>query len=412
MSPSVFSVVRIAVGLYVLVPAFGSSLALAKDPSQSELSEIARGNNRFALQLYSQLKDSTPDNLFFSPYSISTALAMTYAGAAGDTKQQMAETLQFSVPEPNLHSAMAKLMSTLQLNDKGCQFRVANRLWGQTGYKFLPEFLQTTRSHYGAELGEVDFASQSEVARRTINQWVEKQTELKIKELITPGLLNAKTRLVLTNAIYFKGLWLEPFDKKATEEATFYVQGDNGVNVHMMHQVVRGGYQTDEGLQILELPYANQTLSMVILLPADRSGLADLENKLSENQIANLLSGLKDQNVAVYLPRFRMNSQFSLRDALVAMGMKDAFDDGRADFSRMSSSEQLVISAVIHKAFVEVNEEGTEAAAATGVIMAPTAAPIRAEPPTFRADHPFLFLIRDKRTGSIVFIGRVANPTS
>ena len=374
------------------------------------MSEIVEGNNRFAVGLYAKLKDSTSDNLFFSPYSLSTALAMTYAGAAGETGKQMAEVLRFTVPESELHPAMGQLIRTLLRKEKGYQFRVANRLWGQKGYEFLPEFLKTTQNHYGAELGEVDFAHQTEDARRAINQWVEKETERKIKDLIPPGLLAQATRLVLTNAIYFKGNWQEQFDKEATQDAPFYVSAGKEVTVPMMHQIERFGYRAAEDMQILELPYADNALSMVVLLPKDKEGLAELEKRIAHDDLRDLTRGLRPREVSVLLPRFTMTSQFSLKDVLQSMGMTLAFDEDKADFSRMSRSEQLFISAVVHKAFVDVNEEGTEAAAATGVIMAPTAAPVQEEPPVFRADHPFVFLIRDNRTGSILFMGRVVNP--
>ena len=376
----------------------------------AEMSEIVEGNNRFAVGLYAKLKDSTSENLFFSPYSLSTALAMTYAGAAGETGKQMAEVLRFTVSESELHPAMGQLIRMLLRKEKGYQFRVANRLWGQKGYEFLPEFLNTTQNHYGAELGELDFARQTEDARRAINQWVEKETERKIKDLIPPGLLAQDTRLVLTNAIYFKGNWRDQFEKEATQDAPFYVSADKEVTVPMMHQIERFGYRAAEDMQILEMPYADNALSMVVLLPKDKEGLAELEKRITHDDLRDSTRGLRPREVSVFLPRFTMTSQFSLKDVLQSMGMTLAFDEGRADFSRMSRSEQLFISAVVHKAFVDVNEEGTEAAAATGVIMAPTAAPVQEEPPVFRADHPFVFLIRDNRTGSIVFMGRVANP--
>jgi serpin B len=375
------------------------------------MSAVVDGNNRFATGLYARLKDKTSGNLFFSPYSISTALAMTYAGAAGETQKQMAEVLHITVPESELHQAMARLRENLLADKKkGYQLRVANRLWGQKGYEFLPEFLQTTRKDYGAELGVLDFAQATETARREINGWVEKQTEHKIKDLLPPGTLDAMTRLVLTNAIYFKGNWQEQFEKDATEDAPFHVSADKDVVVPMMHQTERFGYRAADALQVLEMPYAKGELSMIVLLPKETEGLPRLEKKLTQANLQEWTQGLRRQKVIVYLPRFKMTSQFGLTDTLQAMGMRLAFEPGKADFSGMSRSEELFISAVIHKAFVDVNEEGTEAAAATGVAIAATAAPLQEEPPVFRADRPFVFLIRDNRTGSIVFMGRVTNP--
>lgn len=376
------------------------------------MSAIVNGNSEFAADLYSYLKDKTSGNLFFSPYSISTALAMTYSGAAGETQKQMAQVLHFSVPKAELHGAMARLRESLLADrQKGYQLRVANRLWGQKGYEFLPEFLESTQQFYGAELGVLDFAQAAEEARQAINAWVDKQTEQKIKDLLPPGTLDAMTRLVLTNAIYFKGNWQEQFEADATEDASFHVSADREVTVPMMHQTERFGYRAADGLQILEMSYAKGELSMIVLLPKEIEGLSVLEKKLTHENLDQWTKGLRRQKVIVYLPRFKMTSQFGLKDTLQAMGMRLAFEPGKADFSAMSRSEELFISAVIHKAFVDVNEEGTEAAAAMGVVMMPTAAPMEPEePPVFRADHPFLFLIRDNKTGSILFLGRVVNP--
>jgi len=378
---------------------------------EAKMSAVVEGNNRFATDLYARLGQKTSKNLFFSPYSISTALAMTYVGAAGETEKQMAQVLHFTVPKVELNYAMARLRSSfLADTKKGYQLRVANRLWGQKGYEFLTEFLQTTRTDYGAELAVVDFAL-TEQARREINGWVEKQTEEKIKDLLAPGVLDPRTRLVLTNAIYFKGNWQEKFSKDATQDAPFHLSADKEVTVSMMHQTERFGYRAVDDLQILEMPYAKGELSMIVLLPKGIEGLSLLEKKLTLEKLQEWSKGLRRQRVIVYVPRFTMTSEFSLKDTLQALGMTLAFDDQKADFSRMSRSEGLYISAVVHKAFVDVNEEGTEAAAATGVVMMPTAAPVAPEePPTFRADHPFLFLIRENQTGSILFMGRVTNP--
>ena len=391
--------------LLIVGLAFGLTLAgrsaWATEPTSTP---VVQGNNQFATDLYVRLKDKTSGNLFFSPYSVSAALAMTYAGAAGETGKQMAEVLHFTVPEPQLHEAMARLSSSLLADTKkGYQLRVANRLWGQKGYEFLPEFLQTTRRYFGAELGIVDFAQSTEAVRQEINQWVEKQTEEKIKELLAPGVLDPRTRLVLTNAIYFKGDWQKKFNKKTTKDAPFHLSADKEVMVPMMRQTEQFGYLAVDDLQVLEMAYAHGELSMIVLLPKEFGGLPQLEKKLIQASLQEWTKGLRRQKVIVYVPRFKMTSQFGLKDTLQAMGMILAFDDQKADFSRMSRGEGLYISAVIHKAFVDVNEEGTEAAAATGRLgESPT--------PVFQADHPFVFLIRDNRTGSILFMGRVVNP--
>ncbi len=407
----------LAVGIALFTPSTQAVEPVKTGPANSKdrveragMPALVAGNNRFAVDLYGRLRSATSGNLFFSPYSISTALAMTLAGSAGDTQKQMAEVLHFTVPEPELHRLMAQLRQNLRADAKrGYQLRIANRLWGHKGYEFLPEFLATTREHYAADLGVVDFVRNAEAGRQEINRWVETETERKITDLIPPGAIDAATRLVLANAIYFKANWQDKFNERLTADTPFHIPGGEEVTVPMMHQTRSFGYQAADGLQVLEMPYVDGKLSMLVLLPKEIEGLPALEEKLTAENLRQWTTGLRRQRVIVYLPRFKLTSQFGLNDALQAMGMTLAFDDLKADFSRMSPGEGLYISAVVHKAFVDVNEEGTEAAAATGVIMAPRAA-IVDEPPTFRADHPFLFLIRDNQTGSILFIGRVANP--
>ncbi|GAI76663.1 unnamed protein product, partial [marine sediment metagenome] len=262
--------------------------------------------------------------------------------------------------------------------------------------------------NYDGRLSEVDFAGATETARKTINAWVEKKTKDKIKELLKPGVLNRLTRLVLTNAIYFKGNWDSQFEKARTQPAPFTLTDGKKVNVPMMNQTEKFKYTEAESFQALELPYVDNELSMVILLPKETDGLSDFEKTLTAGNLSEWLGKLRKRKVIVSVPKFRMTSQFSLAAVLKSMGMTDAFVPDAADFSGMNGKRDLFISAVIHKAYVEVNEEGTEAAAATGVVIGVTSMPAR--PPVFRADHPFLFLIRDNRTGSILFIGRVMNP--
>lgn len=377
---------------------------------ETDVATVVGGNNRFALDLYARLRTEQSGNLFFSPSSISTALAMTYAGARGDTESEMAKVLHFTLPQDKLHPGFASLNKTLDGNGekRGYRLHGANRLWGQQGYGFLPEFLTTTRTHYDAELAEVDFVRQTEQARKQINTWVEERTQGKIKELITPDILDASTCLVLTNAIYFKGDWTKPFDNKVTKDAPFQITSQQRTDVPMMHQQGDFRYWAGDGLKILELPYGRGDLSMLVLLPAETGGLPDLEARLTSENLCRWLMNVREQPVRVFLPRFKLTSQFRLNDTLKAMGMLLAF--GRADFSGMNGKRELFISAVIHKAFVDVNEEGTEAAAATAVIMSRGLA-IPRQPAEFRADHPFVFLIRDNRTGSILFLGRLMNPT-
>lgn len=374
--------------------------------------QIANGCNAFATDLYGRLRAVKSGNLFFSPYSLSVALAMTYAGAERETGAQMAEVLHFSLPAEELHPAFGKLQRRLIVGDESppFQLRVANRLWGQQGFHFLPTFLQVARDNYGAELGQVDF-KRTDQARKTINAWVEEQTDDKIRDLLAPGVLDATSRLVLANAIYFKARWEAEFGKSGTADAPFYLSSRQQTTAPLMRQQRRLRYAEADEVQILELPYAcDGALSMLILLPKKLDGLSDLEPLLTGDRLQKWSAELKSRLVHVHLPRFKLTSEFDLGDALSSMGMPLAFSD-KANFSGMSREEALHFSAVIHKAFVEVNEEGTEAAAATAVALRAAVERTRPEPPVeFRADHPFVFLIRDDRTHAILFLGRLTNP--
>lgn len=405
-------------GSYTLVQSQGGVKAyVATDAIKQQgdtpvdVSGVVEGGDRFALDLYQQLR-TEDGNLFFSPSSISMALAMTYAGAAGQTEAEMAKTLHLQMPKDQLHDGMRALQAYWVTPDEevGIRLNLANRLWGQKSYEFLTRFLQITRDNYGAELARLDFA-QTEDARQTINTWVEDQTENKITDLIPSGVLSHDTTLVLTNAVYFHGIWTNPFNKEGTKDEDFHLTATDKIKVPMMHRSGAFRYGTGDDLQILELPYGDGSLSMVILLPKEIDGLADLEANLTFQYLQRWSDSVKPENeVKVYLPKFKTTSQFEMSRTLKAMGMKSAFT-GAADFSGMTGDRDLFISAVIHKALVDVNEEGTEAAAATGVIMARSAAPIKKKkPPVFRADHPFVFMVRDNRNGAIMFLGRVTNP--
>ena len=370
---------------------------------------VVEGNKAFAFDLYEKLKE-VEGNLFFSPYSISTALAMTYAGARGNTEKQMGTALHFTLDQKRFHPAFACLEAQLKaVQEKGdIELNIANALWAQEDYVFLREFLDLIQSNYGTVLNNVDFKRACEAARKQINTWVEQKTKDKIKDLIKPGVLNALTRLVLTNAIYFKGRWESQFKKSRTKESPFWLSIDKSVEVPMMTQKRQFRYMESDSLQILELPYVGDDLAMIVLLPRKVDGLAQLEADLSVENLNMWIGHLRKREVSVFLPKFKMTSQFRLSETLASMGMPDAF--GRnADFSGIDGTKDLFISAVIHKAFVDVNEEGTEAAAATAAVISLTSAP-STPPPTFRADHPFVFLIRDNRSGSILFLGRIINP--
>jgi serpin B len=382
----------------------------------SDQAKAAQGNNAFAIELYRQLRKQS-GNLFFSPESISTALAMTYAGARADTAAEMAKTLHFTLPQRQLHPAVAALLRDRNTAHDGYQLKEADALWVQTGYSLLPEFLKLTKDHYEAGLNQVDFQGATEASRQTINLWVEQRTENKIRELLQPRTLNSDTRLVLTNAIYFKGDWEEQFKKEDTKNEDFRLSAGRAIKTPLMHLTTGFNYSDGGSVQLLEIPYKNKELSMIVLLPKAIEGLLAFEESLTPVNMQQLLGQLRPaRTVIVTMPKFKMEAQFGLKDTLIVMGMKEAFDKKMADFSGLASREtmqrdgNLYIGAVIHKAYVDVNEEGTEAAAATAVTGVLTAS-LPTRPIIFRADHPFMCVIRDNRSRSILFIGRVTDPS-
>ena len=379
---------------------------------------VAAANNAFAADLYQKLA-AAEGNLFFSPNSVETALVMTYAGARDRTAEQMAAVLHLPAKDAGVHAAFGAFLKDLNAEKgpdgkpRGYQLSVANALWGQDGYGFLPEFMKTVKTNYGAGLSEVDFVKDTEGARRTINTWAEKETRDKIKDLIKPGVLKDDTKLVLTNAIYFKSQWASTyFAKENTKDEPFYPKPDTKITVPMMHAWGEFPYAAGDAFQAVKTDYRGHELAMIVLLPKKVDGMAALEKSLTPD----LIKGLKwTQNdvVDLSLPKFKMTEEFELAPTLAVMGMADAFSVSAADFSGMTGRRELFISNVIHKAFVDVNEEGTEAAAATAVAVSPSAMvmPEAPKPPiVFKADHPFLFLIRHEKSGAILFMGRVANP--
>lgn len=393
----------------VLVMFFFGTVGQIKAEENIMIKNIARDNTLFALDLYNQLK-MTDGNLFFSPFSIFTALAMTWAGARENTAVQMAETLHFTEKPAQFHRAIGDLISQLNAVQKetDVELSIANAIWAQKGYQFLDEFFRIVQQSYQADLKQVDFSSAAESARQAINAWVEQQTNEKIKDLLPPKVLNALTRLVLVNAIYFKGFWDNQFKSRDTREMEFWLLTEVAVKVPMMHQEHQFGYWENDWLQIMEMPYKEESLSLIVLLPKEKTGITDLEQKLNFENMMAWQSRLRKRKVIVFFPKFKIESQFSLAQTLALMGMPDAFDPELADFSAMVGQKELYISAVIHKAFLEVNEEGSEAAAATGVVVGVTS--IAPSPPIFKADHPFVFFIRDNKSQSILFLGRVLNP--
>lgn len=376
--------------------------------SDVDTRDVVEGNNAFALDLYAKLK-TKQGNLFLSPYSISTALAMTFAGARGDSEKQMTAVLHFIPDNNQLHPSFGSLRAQLNaIQGKGdVELHVANALWMQDDYAFLKSFLDCIEKNYDAVMNRVNFRGASEAVRIKINRWVEEKTKDKIKDLIKPGVLDSLTRLVLTNAIYFKGNWASQFETSKTKQDTFWLDSSKSIEVSLMAQKADFRYVETESLQILELPYTGNELSMIVLLPREIGGLDALETSLTVENLTNWLNLLKKREIRVFLPKFKMRSQFSLSQTLASMGMPDVFTS-KADFSGMTDNKNLYISAVIHQAFVDVNEEGTEAAAATAVAMTLLSMP--SPPPVFRADHPFLFLILHNSSKSILFLGRIVNP--
>jgi serpin B len=372
---------------------------------------VVDGSNAFAVDLYAQLRKQS-GNLFFSPESISTAFAMAYAGARGTTAAQMAATLHFTLPPDKLQPAMGALLAGLNGPHAGYQLRVADALWAEQDFTFLDDFLKVTSSDYGAGFNRVDFKGAPEAARATINQWVEEKTEDKIKNLLPAGSVTPATRLVLTNAIYFKGDWQSQFDKTQTKDEDFHPSATQTVKAPLMHLTSKLGYLNGGTFQAVDIPYKTGDLSMIVLLPNDISGLSALEQSLTAANAKLWMSQLRPgSKIILALPRFKMTQQFQLAGTLSAMGMTQAFQRSEADFSGMTGKRDLWISAAIHKAYIDVNEEGTEAAAATGIVMRGMVM-ARPQPPiVFRADHPFLFLIRDNRSGAILFMGRISDPT-
>jgi len=403
------------VGFVLLLGFIKFGPAQPPDKLNADAAALVKGNDAFACDLYHKL-DQADGNLFFSPYSISNALAMTYAGARGQTALDMAKTLRFPFDGQRLHPAFFDLIG--ELNRPGqkrtYQLAIANRLWGQKDYDFLAEFLKLSKDAYGAGLAEVDFKKATEKARQTINAWVAKETQDKIKDLLAQGVLTEDTRLVLTNAIYFKGQWASAFNDKATKKEDFKVGAGKTVKVDMMHNVALMKLLESDTFQMLELPYVQHELSMLILLPRQVGGLAQIEKQISVDNLTQWLLTMNLYKVTLSMPKVKYTAAIKLNDVLSDMGMRIAFNPDLADFSgmaKMADGRNLFISAVVHKAFVAVDEKGTEAAAATGVVVNAAKSGRPPVPPaTFVADHPFVFLIRDNRTGSILFMGRVVNP--
>jgi serine protease inhibitor len=403
---------RVALGLLgtALLPA--GRAGATSEASDADRAALVTGNNEFGLDLYARLPGGQ-GNTFLSPYSVSNALAMTYAGARGATADEMAKALRFSLPPARLHPAFATLIREINGADKkrASELYTANALWSQKGYPFVADFRRIGKDSYEAALEEVDFQSVPETARRTINAWVERQTQDKIRDLLREGTLGRDTVLVLTNAIYFKGKWANRFVEHMTQPGDFELGARRTArNVPLMRQHARFRYLDGGAFQALELPYDAQEASMIVVLPRRADGLPDVEKTLTAARVAEWLSRMTVHDVDVTLPRFKVTATFDLNRPLVDLGMSRAFSRDGADFSGMVKAPPVFVSAVVHKAYVDVNEKGTEAAAATGATVVQLSARPPGSPAVFRADHPFFFLIRDSRTGSILFAGRLTDP--
>lgn len=379
------------------------------------MEQLSSANSLFALELFHTLSESNPTgNIFFSPFSISSALAMVFLGAKGSTAAQLSKTFHFDSVE-DIHSRFQSLNAEVSKRGASHTLKLANRLYGEKTYNFLPEFLASTQKMYGADLAPVDFQHASEDARKEINQWVKGQTEGKIPELLASGVVNSMTKLVLVNAIYFKGMWEEKFMKRDTTDTPFRLNKKDTKTVKMMYQKKKFpfGYISDLKCKVLEMPYQGGELSMVILLPEDiedeSTGLKKIEEQITLEKLRDWTNREKLENIDVHvkLPRFKIEESYILNSNLDRLGLQDLFTSNKADLSGMSGSRDLFISKIVHKAFVEVNEEGTEAAAATAGIAAFCMLMPEEE---FTADHPFLFFIRHNPTANVLFLGRVCSP--
>ncbi|XP_004476621.2 leukocyte elastase inhibitor [Dasypus novemcinctus] len=376
---------------------------------------LSAANTHFALDLFQTLNKTKPTaNVFFSPFNVSSALAMIFLGVKGNTAAQLSKALHFDTVE-EIHSKFQSLNTSLNKRGASYILKFANRLFGEKTYDFLPEFLASTQKMYGAELASMDFQHAFEDARKEINQWVKGQTEGKIPELLASGLLDSMTKLVLVSAIYFKGTWEDQFAKEATTDAPFRLNKKDKKTVKMMYLKKKFpyGYIQEIKCRVLELPYKGKELSMIILLPDDieddSTGLKKIEKELTLEKLNDWTKpeNLESMEVNVSLPRFKLEESYDLNDPLAQLGVQDLFSSSKADLSGMSGGRDLFISKIVHKSFVEVNEEGTEAAAATAGIA--TFAMLLPEE-TFNANHPFLFFIRHNSTKGLLFFGRVTSP--
>lgn len=374
--------------------------------THEKVKAIVNANNRFTFDLYSKYKDKYDGNIFFSPYSISMALAMTYEGARGKTAEEIRSVFHFPEDDAARRPGFAKIYNEINKKDKEYELHTANALWAQKDYQFLDEYFITIQRYYSGKVTSLDFVRETERSRQMINTWVEDQTNNKIKNLIPPKVIDPATTLVLTNAIYFKGTWVLQFDKSKTREADFRITPTKTVKVQMMSltgEKTKFNYAETEDLQVLEMSYEGEDLSMLVLLPKG-DDLDKLEQSLDAERLNEWRGMLQERKVDIYMPKFKFETKYFMTKDLAEMGMPSAFTSG-ADFSGMTGKGGLYINHVIHQAFIDVHEEGTESAGATAVIMRGMVIPT-----IFKADHPFVFIIQQRKTGNILFMGRVTNP--
>ncbi len=365
--------------------------------------------NTFAFNLYNEIIKNEDDNLVISPFSISTAMAMAYGGSDGETKNQMSKALCFDPDIDRFHKEFTGHVKKIEdMAGDDLDLNIANGMWAQYDYPFLKSYIETLEEYYGSVFHKVDFTGDREKIRKEINHWVEKKTNHKITELIRKGILIEDTRLVLVNAIYFLSNWLEEFDKELTHPGKFILEGNNRVEVQFMSKDTEFKYYEDEQAQVLEIPYSDESFSMLFFLPRENIAISDFEARFNAVMYEDYVSNLKQQKVKLLLPKFKMRFHTNLEQILIQMGMPLAFSD-RADFSVMTDEDDLKIDRVIHQAFIEVDEKGTEAAAATAVtIIRKVSMPD--DQIFFKADRPFNFIIKENKSNTIVFMGRVMNP--
>lgn len=396
--------------LLLAVCVFRSTAATTEGESRPPGHPVAEAANDFAFRLYKQCRERE-GNLVVSPFSVYEAMGMVWCGADGQTAEELTRLLSLPAERSAALASMTELRQPLQpaAQQEGFSFLVANALWGQQDVAFHPEFVEVVGRVFGGALERVDFVGAPEDARRRINGWAEENTQGRIRNLVPPGSFNPYTRLVATNAVYFKGLWAVPFRRSATIRQPFRVSTDKIVSVPMMQRSALFYYGETETCQVLELLYGGSRFSMMLVLPKAVGGLAELEEKLEGEVLDAWVSSLQVAGVVeVSLPRFTFGSSLKLGDAIYSVGASTAFDPVRADFSRMSTVKPLFLSDVLHKAFVVVDEKGTEATAATAVVA--VSGRWAGTPHRFRADHPFVFFIRHVETGTVLFVGRVTNP--